>query len=251
LVEQIRLGKPLLKRSDVDPNWSASGLATKSLGGDGTRTSDYVFKKPEMTPEQTMALLRMKGYEVDTVEKNGQKYWRIKGGVLPLNSVAGNEQIRNNIGNATQLTLGVNIQEPDLADTVLLGASVFTHINGEMLDDLARWLRGLARPAAGAYKTFGELKAFLGPAGRNREWHHLVGQTEANLKRFGTGAIHNAGNVVPIEDWVHHEISGYYSSKRAFSQGKTVREWLSTKSFQEQFDFGTDVLDKALKGTLK
>jgi hypothetical protein len=91
----------------------------------------------------------------------------------------------------------------------------------------------------------------LGPAGRNREWHHLVGQTENNVKRFGARSIHSGDNVVPIEDWVHHQISGYYSSKQAFTQGKTVRDWLSAKSFQEQYDFGIDVLDKALKGTLK
>jgi hypothetical protein len=36
------------------------------------------------------------------------------------------------------------------------------------------------------------------------------------------------------------KISGYYSSKQPFSEGKTVRQWLSTKSYEEQYEFGIE-----------
>ena len=41
---------------------------------------------------------------------------------------------------------------------------------------------------------------------------------------------------------VHAKISGYYSSKQFFTGGQTVRQWLTGQSFQEQFDFGMDLL---------
>ena len=49
------------------------------------------------------------------------------------------------------------------------------------------------------------------------------------------------GNVIALPSGkgsIHSEISRYYSSKDLFTGGKTVRDWLSTKSFKEQFEFG-------------
>ena len=41
----------------------------------------------------------------------------------------------------------------------------------------------------------------------------------------------------------HHAlISGFYSSKQAFTGGLTVRQWLSSKSYAEQFEFGIKVI---------
>ena len=43
----------------------------------------------------------------------------------------------------------------------------------------------------------------------------------------------------------HESAKGlYYSSKDLFTGGKTVRDWLSTKSFKEQFEFGKRQLEK-------
>lgn len=36
--------------------------------------------------------------------------------------------------------------------------------------------------------------------------------------------------------------SSYYSSKQPFTNGLTVRNWLSGKSFKEQYDFGMKTL---------
>jgi hypothetical protein len=47
---------------------------------------------------------------------------------------------------------------------------------------------------------------------------------------------------VAIPKEYHHIITGFYNSKPLFTGGKTVREWLATRSFSEQYDFGIEKL---------
>ena len=49
-------------------------------------------------------------------------------------------------------------------------------------------------------------------------------------------------NLIAVDEATHWMISGYYSSKQLFSKGKTVREWLSHQSLDEQREFGLQVL---------
>ncbi len=83
----------------------------------------------------------------------------------------------------------------------------------------------------------------LGPG---EHLHHIVEQSASNISRFGADAIHNTANAVPLEASMHvgkGSISAYYSSKDAFfTEGLTVRQWLSTRSFDEQYLFGMNVL---------
>lgn len=58
-------------------------------------------------------------------------------------------------------------------------------------------------------------------------------------------AIHNAKNIIKLPHGagsIHAKISGFYSSKQAFTGGKTVRQWLSTQSYQQQYEFGIKTL---------
>lgn len=41
---------------------------------------------------------------------------------------------------------------------------------------------------------------------------------------------------------IHAKISGYYFSKQDFTYGMTVREWLSTQSYEDQYSFGINKL---------
>ena len=41
-----------------------------------------------------------------------------------------------------------------------------------------------------------------------------------------------------MDNATHAKISGYYSSKQAFTGGKTVRDWLAGQSYEKQFEFG-------------
>jgi hypothetical protein len=99
------------------------------------------------------------------------------------------------------------------------------------------------------FSSFGRFKYWAGPAGESLageslEWHHIVEQTPTNLERFGAGPIQNTGNLIPLEYSVHREISGFYSSVQRFSEGLTVRDWLSTQSFEQQRQFGLNVLSR-------
>ncbi|GMT98464.1 hypothetical protein KH5H1_25830 [Corallococcus caeni] len=92
------------------------------------------------------------------------------------------------------------------------------------------------------YSSFKSFKQAMGPAGNGKEWHHIVEQTDGNVARFGPQALHNTENVIPLSEAAHRQISGFYSSIRSFSQGKTVRAWLSTQSFEAQRAFGLKAL---------
>ena len=82
----------------------------------------------------------------------------------------------------------------------------------------------------------------MGEAGTGKQWHHIVEKHKTNLKRFGAGALHNTENLVPINKAIHERISAYYSSIQKFSEGMTVRKWLSTQSYEAQRAFGLQVL---------
>jgi len=108
-------------------------------------------------------------------------------------------------------------------------------------------LPGLTNVTKEAFSSFSSFKRVMGPAGPGQAWHHIVEQTPANIAKFGAEAIHNLNNLVRLPHGagtIHSKISGYYSSIRPFSEGKTVRQWLSSKGYEEQYDFGIKMLKK-------
>jgi hypothetical protein len=84
----------------------------------------------------------------------------------------------------------------------------------------------------------------MGPAGENKAWHHIVEQRKVNIERFGPEAIHNTENVMAINKAKHDAISAYYSTKSRDTGGMVVREWLRTKSYEEQRAFGLMILKR-------
>ncbi len=97
------------------------------------------------------------------------------------------------------------------------------------------------------YRSFSAFKRAEGVAGEGQAWHHIVEQTPSNVERFGAEAIHNTENLATLPHGagtIHNQISGYYSSIRSFTEGQTVRQWLSTQSFADQAAFGRNVLQQ-------
>lgn len=95
------------------------------------------------------------------------------------------------------------------------------------------------------FKSFAAFKKAMGAAGDGLSWHHIVEQNPANIAKFGAEAIHNTDNLIKLPNGagsIHAQISGYYSSKQFFTGGKTVREWLSTQSYEYQYNFGIQKL---------
>ncbi|MBE4749500.1 hypothetical protein G4177_15150 [Corallococcus sp. ZKHCc1 1396] len=102
---------------------------------------------------------------------------------------------------------------------------------------------GVGSVGVRSWGSFSGLKNALGPAGKGKQWHHIVEQTEGNVQRFGPNTLHNTENVISIDEGVHRRISSYYSSKDSpFTGAQTVRQWLSGQSFQAQRDFGLKLL---------
>ncbi len=75
-------------------------------------------------------------------------------------------------------------------------------------------------------------------------------QYNPNLVRFGTEKIHNVGNLVKLPTLVHRKITAFYNSKAPVAEGKYVYEWLSKKPFKEQYEFGMEIIGRALRGQL-
>ena len=99
------------------------------------------------------------------------------------------------------------------------------------------------------YASFTKLREAIGDPERTQNWHHIVEQEQMDeeLSGFKSTQINNKNNIVSIPAGAkspHSKISEYYNSVQDFTDGKTVREWLSTKSFDEQFDFGVKQLQK-------
>ena len=88
----------------------------------------------------------------------------------------------------------------------------------------------------------------MGKACPGLAWHHLVAQTTSNLQIFGAEAIHNTGNLLPLEygsGSIHQEITNFYNSiqpELTGSEGMTVREWIGRQSVGEKQDFGVRVV---------
>ncbi|WP_228558533.1 hypothetical protein [Myxococcus sp. AB056] len=108
-----------------------------------------------------------------------------------------------------------------------------------------------ARPTGyRAWGSFSGFKKAMGPAGKNKEWHHIVEQTPGNVKQFGPQALHNTDNIIPLDKALHSNVSAFYSSIRRDITGSplTVRKWLSTQSYEAQRDFGILAIKNIGKG---
>jgi hypothetical protein len=91
----------------------------------------------------------------------------------------------------------------------------------------------------------------MGSAGKNKEWHHIVEQTPGNVKRLGAQALHNTENIIALDKDQHTRLSALYSSIRydiTQSYTQTVRQWLSTQSYEAQREFGLLAIENVKKG---
>ncbi|MCP3141945.1 SitA5 family polymorphic toxin [Pyxidicoccus xibeiensis] len=134
------------------------------------------------------------------------------------------------------------------------GSTVIVSLPATAVAMAARGVRGAAGVSPAGFRSWGSFSGFksaLGPAGPGKQWHHIVEQTPGNVERFGPHALHNTENVIPLEEGLHTQISAFYSRKRFFitnSENLTVREWLSTQSFEAQRQFGLQAIENIKKG---
>lgn len=101
------------------------------------------------------------------------------------------------------------------------------------------------------FKSHQALVNALGSAGKGKEWHHIVEQHLGNMNRFGPERIHTPENVVSLDRQLHLEINRHYSRilpDITNSETLTIREWLSTQSFEQQRAYGLEILKIVLAG---
>ena len=78
------------------------------------------------------------------------------------------------------------------------------------------------------------------PNNEPTERHHIVEQCQVKKSGFVEVDIQGNSNLIDLPYAVHRKISGLYSSKQPYSEGMRVRDWLATKSFEYQHQFGLD-----------
>lgn len=101
------------------------------------------------------------------------------------------------------------------------------------------------------FKSFSKAKAELG-TNPGEDIHHVVEQCQCKPTRsgFSTERVNTTDNLVRLDEGVHDQVSAYYSSKPpGFTS--TVRDSLNGLPWQDQYDFGIDVVERALKGILR
>jgi hypothetical protein len=95
-----------------------------------------------------------------------------------------------------------------------------------------------------SFRSFDQLKTHLGRAPEEMAWHHIVEQSQ--IPQFGAERIHSVDNIVAIPRRVNIELNALYGSKTRYSEGKLVRDWLKTQSFEDQYEFGMQQLKEYL-----
>jgi hypothetical protein len=99
-----------------------------------------------------------------------------------------------------------------------------------------------------SFDSFAKAKAELG-TNPGEDIHHIVEQCQCNAARsgFSPQEVNSTDNLIRLPGEVHDQISAYYSSRPpGFST--TVRNSLNGLPWQDQYDFGMDVVRRVLRG---
>jgi hypothetical protein len=94
------------------------------------------------------------------------------------------------------------------------------------------------------YNSFRALKAAIGDPGEGYVWHHIVEQSQEIKSGFSVQQINSVDNIIAVEKTIHAQISGFYRSNIASPGIELVRNWLAGQSFEAQYEFGIQVLQK-------
>jgi hypothetical protein len=104
------------------------------------------------------------------------------------------------------------------------------------------------------YRSFDSFKYHQGRAGIGYAWHHIVSQLPANIAKFGEQAIHNTKNLVRLPDHagsVHRKLTGYMNSVNSRVTGSEtmkIRDWLAQQSWDFQYQWGLELLQRLAAG---
>jgi hypothetical protein len=89
-----------------------------------------------------------------------------------------------------------------------------------------------------------DLAKRFGPAGEGYQYHHIVTQGGENAKKFPREQLQNTENVIRIPTLLHEQINAEYQDAAPDGSGRTVYEWLQTKTYEFQREYGLKILRK-------
>ncbi|MBW3613905.1 MAG: hypothetical protein KY439_01160 [Actinobacteria bacterium] len=101
-----------------------------------------------------------------------------------------------------------------------------------------------------SYPSYRKAQADLGTSPTS-DIHHIVEQCQCSAARsgFSVSRVNSTDNLIRLTGDVHDRISAFYSSRPpGFST--TVRNTLNGMPFEQQYDFGLDVIRRAMGGSL-
>ncbi len=100
------------------------------------------------------------------------------------------------------------------------------------------------------YRAYNSYRAFtraMGPAGPNKEWHHIVEQGGKNAAQFAGKVLQNTNNIVALPRDIHIQISSHYS--RTFGIGSMrTRDIVQKWDFAKQYEYGVNVMRSIVYG---
>jgi hypothetical protein len=102
--------------------------------------------------------------------------------------------------------------------------------------------------AMAGYRSFPAAKRALGSPGQGNVFDNVVEQSQIGRSGFSPEEIHHPFNMNPVAAETNQLKANYYSTKQFFTNGGTVRDWLSGQSFADQYEFGMDVLIRVERG---
>ncbi|MCB2130868.1 MAG: hypothetical protein KDE03_17825 [Rhodobacteraceae bacterium] len=234
----------------VQPDWWEVTWA-----GEGTNRYSYSFNDPingkDPSGHQAFGYSRDDFYR-DLLVTSEIQFWGAADEVAPYGAIAADVALdfTPGIGDVK----GVYEAEGPLETTIaIVGA-----LTGPIGDATRRGTKtlkamGIIGPASRRvyqeFKTFKEFKEALGAAGEGRVWHHIVEQCQGKCTRaqFSGEMINNTDNIVNIPREVNQRLADIYAGKQPYTQGKTLRDWLNDKPYEEQYRRGKELLEEEME----
>ncbi len=97
------------------------------------------------------------------------------------------------------------------------------------------------------FRTERELREFLGPAGPEREWHHIVEKRLAENGQFPVEIIHNTDNIISLPVEVHRRVSAKMSSRSEEFGNEVRRLGVEKMPFGDQYNYGLELIRETLE----
>ena len=95
------------------------------------------------------------------------------------------------------------------------------------------------------FRSERELRNYLGPAGPNREWHHIVERRLADKGIFPPEQVHSTDNIINLPVEVHRRVTAKMSQVAPNADGRILRSVVEEMSFADQYNFGLRLIKEA------